>query len=335
MTAKVIIDTDNTMGKPFLWNDDGLAILYAFGHKDIDIVGITTAFGNSSGKTVFKTTKRLLEAIGKEDVPLRRGANEEEERDTKAAKYLAKIAASNKGEISILALGPLTNLAAAHAIDKNFYKNLKHVILMGGITKERLEIGRIKMKDVNLKNDLSATMDVLNAECPITIINCHICKRVPFTHDHLEKIKFWPKKIIEKIENEFWVHQKVHQVDHIFIWDVLVPVCLTNPELFEKNELLIKASKIEDIEDGRLQEITDKGVEINMPIKITDNGKFYDVVISSWKTLHEQIMKSQGEYKDFKTNKVKRGIMKGLFSLFIPLLLRMMYKKKGDYFYEE
>ncbi len=336
MTAKkVIIDTDNTMGKPFLWNDDGLAILYSFGQEEFEILGITTVFGNSSGKNVFKTTKKFLKAIGKEEIPLKKGAPKKEKINTEAAEFLADIVASNPGEITILTLGPVTNLYAAHLIDKNFYKNLKEIILMGGITKERLEIGRIKMKDANLKNDLQAAKDVLNAECPVTIINCHICKQVPFRREHMKKVQFWPEKILEKIENEFWVHQKVHHLDHIFIWDVLVPVYLTNPELFEKNEITIKASKIEDIEDGRLKSIKSRGVMVNMPTKVLDKKKFYELIISSWKTFHDQIMQKNEEYKNFKFNKVKLAIMKRLFALLIPLLLKMMYKKKGDYYYEE
>jgi len=334
-SKKVIIDTDNTMGKPFLWNDDGLALLYSFGQEEFDILGITTVFGNSSGKNVFKTTKKLLKAIGKENTPLKRGAHKKEEKNTEAAEFLAEIIASYPGQITILALGPLTNLFAAHRIDENFFKNLKEIVLMGGITKERLELGRIKMKDANLKNDIKAAKDILNAECPITIINCHICKQVPFTHTHLEKVSFWPEKILEKIENEFWVHQKIHNLDHIFIWDVLVPVYLTNPELFEMNEIIIKASTIEDLEDGRLQRTTNKGSKVNMPKKVLDKKKFYEIIISSWKDLHHQIMQKNEGYKDFKFNKVKLAIMKGLFAVLIPLLLRMMYKKKGEYYYEE
>ncbi|TXT62094.1 MAG: Inosine/uridine-preferring nucleoside hydrolase [Promethearchaeota archaeon] len=336
VARKIVIDTDNTMGKPFLWNDDGLAMLYAFGQGELDILGITTVFGNSSGKNVYKTTKKFLKAIGKDNIPIKEGANKKGDTDTDAAKFLSEIAASNPGEITLLALGPLTNLSGAYKDNRDFFKNLKEIIFMGGITDDWLELGRIKMRDANLKNDLAAALEVLNAECPVTAINCHICTQVPFRHKHLAQVReFWPKIFLEKLEIEFWVHKKVHHIDHIFIWDVLVPVYLTNPELFAKNEIIIKASTIEDIEYGRLQSSTSNGVNINMPTTILNRDEFYKIVISSWEAFHTHIIKNIGGYKNFKINSIKKGVMKGLFSIFIPILLRMMYEKKGDYFYEK
>lgn len=332
---KILIDTDNTLGQQFRWNDDGLAILYSFGKRKFDIIGITTVFGNSSGKKALQNTEKVLRAIRKEQVPLKNGANAKGDTNTDASPFLAEIAASNPGKITLLALGPLTNLQGAYGRDPDFFKNLKKIILMGGITKERLQVGRIKMKDVNLKADLNAALTVLNAECPITVINCHICKQVPLEKAHLMKLKFLPEGIIEELKEEFWLNSKIEQVDHIFIWDVLVPVFLSNPQIFEENKIQVKAKTISDIKDGRLQQVNQNGVEINMPETISDKERFYQEIFETWKSLHERVLNKEGTYREFIHSKIKQTIYKGFFSLLIPIALRIMYKKKGNNFYEE
>lgn len=332
---KILIDTDNTLGQQFRWNDDGLAILYTIGKNEFDLVGITTTFGNSSGKNVYKNTKKLLDAIGKDELPLIRGADEAGDLNTEASSFLAEKAASEPGSLILLALGPLTNLQGAYEQDPNFFNNLKEIILMGGITKERLEVGRIKMKDVNLRADLDAALTVLTADCPVTVINCHVCKQVPFQEDHMDKIQFWPEGIIEEIEQEFWINEKVQKIDEIFIWDVLVPVYLAHPEFFEENKIKISASAKNDIKDGRLREVREDGVQINMPEKIVNKKSLYEDMFSTWETLHESIMKEKGSYNDFGHSAVSQAIFKAFFTLLIPLALRLMYKKRENYFYEE
>ncbi len=334
-SKKILIDTDNTLGQSFRWNDDGLAILYCFGKQDFDIIGITTVFGNSSVKSVYRNTNHLLQAIGNSDIPVIKGASEKGDTETDASEYLAEMASSHLGEISLLAFGPLTNLHGAYKKSPEFFKNLREIILMGGITKERLEVGRIKMKDVNLRHDLPAALSILSAECPITVINCHICKQVPLRKKHLQEIQFFPDGIQEEIKEEFWINKKVQKLDHIFIWDVLVPVYLANPEFFEENEVKIRAESTADIKDGRLLKADKNGIQINMPTKLLDPDRFYREIFKAWNHLNETVMDKQGSYIDLNNNRVKRAIFKGTFCLLIPIALRLMYKKRDGFYYEK
>lgn len=206
---------------------------------------------------------------------------------------------------------------------------------MGGITKKRLSIGRIKIKDANLKNDLPAALEVLNAEFSITVINCHLCKHVPLAREHLKQLEFWPDIYLNKLENEFWVHKKVHHLDFIYIWDVLVPIYLNHPDIFNENKIKIKASSLDDIHDGRLYETEKNGTEINMPTCVNNKTKFYQFTFKNWKRLDRQVRKETNEYINFKDNKIKIFIIKALFSLMVPIFLRFMYKKEGDFYIEK
>ena len=90
MKKKVIIDCDNTLGRVCWFIDDGLTIIYVLGSPDLDIIGITSTFGNGKVKHCMKYTKKLLKAIGREDIPLIKGANKKGDYSTEAARYLAE-----------------------------------------------------------------------------------------------------------------------------------------------------------------------------------------------------------------------------------------------------
>ena len=66
------MDCDNTMGLPFHEVDDGLALLYLLGIPEVELIGVTTTFGNGSGKQVYRQTCKLVADL-KLDIPVLRG----------------------------------------------------------------------------------------------------------------------------------------------------------------------------------------------------------------------------------------------------------------------
>jgi inosine-uridine nucleoside N-ribohydrolase len=300
MKKKVIVDCDNTLGLGGWELDDGLALLYILGVPELELVGITTTFGNAKINKVILYTKKLLKSIGREDIQLVKGASKRGEPPTEAASFLVNTVASNPREITLLALGPLGNLRCAAQIDENFFHNIKDIVLMGGITKYPFKIRNAIFPEINLSYDLGAALRVFHAECPITIINAHICKQVPFTKAHLERVSFWPQWLKSLILSLFATYKKYIGIDCICIWDVLVPLFLTNPELFDDHHVKIAASSVKDINNGLLVPNKDeKGVLINMPSNILDRGRFMDRVIESWFDFHNTVMKENNGYLEF------------------------------------
>lgn len=297
MKKKVIFDCDNTMGYIGGELDDGIALLYIFGSQDLELLGITTTFGNGKIDRVMKYTKQLLKAIRREEIPLFKGASKKDFLPTEAAQFLVDQAKKYPGEISLLATAPLGNLRAAGEIDEDFFRNLKEIILMGGHLHHPYKIGNVRIPDINLNFDIKAAFRILHAECPVTVINSELCEQVPLKHKELERISFWPKTIRKTIEGLFTSYKKYFGLDFIYIWDVLVPVYLTNPDLFDKNLVRIIASSIEDINGGHLVATEDdNGVLINMPSKILDKNKFMNVVIETWRRFHSITMNKNTGY---------------------------------------
>ncbi|RLD03663.1 MAG: nucleoside hydrolase, partial [Chloroflexota bacterium] len=90
---KIIFDCDNTMG---LWTkeiDDGLALYYLLGRPDVGLVGVTTTFGNGTIDQVYPQTQKMVTDLGRQDIPVVKGAGKRAEGPTEAARFLAEKAA--------------------------------------------------------------------------------------------------------------------------------------------------------------------------------------------------------------------------------------------------
>jgi len=121
MTEQIIFDCDNTMGLPRKEIDDGLTLLSLLGRPDVELLGLTTTFGNGAIDEVHPATEKLPRDVGRADIPLRKGEGERGQPPTDAARFLAETAASRPGEITLLATGPLGNLRAAAELDPAFF----------------------------------------------------------------------------------------------------------------------------------------------------------------------------------------------------------------------
>lgn len=152
---KIVLDVDTG-------TDDAVAIMLAALHPDLDVLGITTVNGNVEVSKCTDNTLRILECIGREDISVYEGlahpivrsdfptprASKRDpgvhmaqlplpdptigKKDVPAPEYLVKTFARFPGEIVLVAVGPLSNLAAAIAIDPAFAGNVRELIVMGG-----------------------------------------------------------------------------------------------------------------------------------------------------------------------------------------------------------
>ena len=118
----LLIDTDPGLSVRLSADiDDDLAILFLLASPEIAILGLTCTYGNSSIARTFADAQRLLREAGRTDLPVLKGAgwmSRDVNRETDASRFLAETILRRPGEITVLTLGPLTNLAAAPAMLK-------------------------------------------------------------------------------------------------------------------------------------------------------------------------------------------------------------------------
>ena len=139
----VIIDTD--IGDDI---DDAFAIGLALQSSELKILGITTAWGNTPLRA--RVVERFLREAGHTEIPVavgpekypakgtltmsqgKYGEHEPEKKLPEAVEFLLEQIRQHPGEITLIAIGPETNLGAAIERDAETFKKLKRVVLMGG-----------------------------------------------------------------------------------------------------------------------------------------------------------------------------------------------------------
>jgi purine nucleosidase len=216
----VIIDTDPGLGEPGSDIDDGLAIALALRSPELDVLGLTIVNGNVDALTGTDVARRLLDRLGRDDLPVMLGATQPLERDMKpvralfdavlgsesaskagaadtqlgpstnehAADYLVRIAAERPGEVVIIAIGPMTNLALAIRRDPTFATNVAEFVLMAGSATTYAQNVTV-VGDFNAYVDPEALDLVLRSGAKITMVGLDQTSRVMLTRDDASRMR--------------------------------------------------------------------------------------------------------------------------------------------------
>jgi purine nucleosidase len=149
---RVVVDTDAGL-------DDAHALMYLLAQPDIDLVGITTCFGNTLVRNVARNVAAVLAVAERSDIPVYVGAAHPLRHDVAidtawhgadglgdrglagadppaqsmtAAEFLVHVVNQQPGTIDLLLLGPLTNAALALDADRDLLCKCRSVVVMGG-----------------------------------------------------------------------------------------------------------------------------------------------------------------------------------------------------------
>lgn len=229
----VIVDFDNTMGVPRCDVDDGLALLYLLGNPDaVRVEAACTAYGNSSIDVVHENTTRLF-AEWSFDVPILKGCANPLDETSEASRFLAQAAADNRGALSVLALGSLTNLKGAARIDPGFFGNLRETVLMGGVTESLAINGRI-MNELNLSCDPQATLEVLSSPTPVSIATSQNCLPATFSRNDFLARFGGDSWIARTCDPWFSTMENAYGLDGFTCWDLVAAAYLAQPDLFDQ-----------------------------------------------------------------------------------------------------
>lgn len=204
----VIIDTDPGI-------DDAQAIAFAIAHPEIELLGLTTVFGNADVDTTTANALIVLDEFGRPDIPVAKGASQPLEQarfaspefvhgvdglgnlnlskpktqavTETAAEFIVRSANELNGELTLVAVGPLTNIAQAVSLDPSLPSKVKQLVVMGGCVTEPGNVTPIA--EANFINDPHAADQVLAYDWPVTIIGLDVTNQTKLSEADLARLR--------------------------------------------------------------------------------------------------------------------------------------------------
>ena len=208
----VIIDTDPGI-------DDLAALLLALASPELDVVALTTIYGNASVDSCTANALHLLDLAGWDDIAVYKGAGKpllrppsegwashihgsdgiggltgiRDIRGTTArlagqhaALAIVDTVMAKPGQVSILALGRMTNVALALALEPDMAGVVKEVVVMGGAVTVPGNVSQVAT--ANLYEDPEAAAILYDSGAPIVQVGLDVCNRVTVSPAQLEAI---------------------------------------------------------------------------------------------------------------------------------------------------
>lgn len=186
MTTRVHLDVDPG-------SDDAVMIAMALGHPSIEVAGMSTVGGNSTVDNTTRNALAILERFDRTDIPVARGASEPmvgtfdtaewihgengirgeledpstEAIDLHGAEFIVQQAREYGEDITIVAVGPMTNLGMALLLEPSLPDLVDDIYLMGGAA--MVSGNKTPMAEANFHNDAVAAQRVVQSGRPAMV----------------------------------------------------------------------------------------------------------------------------------------------------------------------
>ncbi len=302
---KIMIDCDVGV-------DDALALILAFHSPELEVKAVTGVNGNVPLEQVFENIQKVLSLIKpKNDLLIARGANHPlkgksvyahsvhgqdglggakiDRREGKewwkfydgpADELITKMARQFPGEMTLVAVGPLTNLALAIQKDPEGMRKLKETVIMGGAVRTGGNI--TPYAEFNIYSDPAAASIVFGSDLPITLVPLDVTHQVSLT-------PHWMEQRVVPISNPFSkfaveatgydpARHQFRNRDLIHLHDPLAIGAVIDPGLVSKERLSIDVETQEGQYYGRTVEMRE-GPKIEVCLKVDAKG-FLELFLS-------------------------------------------------------
>jgi inosine-uridine nucleoside N-ribohydrolase len=264
MATPILLDCDPG-------HDDAIALLLALGSPELELRGITTVAGNQTLEKTTANALRVLEHVGRDDVPVAAGADRPLVRDPHVAanvhgetgldgpdlppprgKPVDQHAVDFLAEriepgVVLVPVGPLTNVALLLA--RYPEKRPDRIVLMGGAIAE----GNVTpAAEFNIWADPEAAARVFTSGIEVTMVGLDVTHKALFTPRHAERLEGRAGTMVRELL-EFYgrFHAEVYGFDGSPIHDALAVARVFRPDLVETKHRGVKIDTESELSRGR------------------------------------------------------------------------------------
>ena len=300
MPTPIILDCDPG-------HDDAIALLLALGSPELELLGVTTTYGNQTLEKTTANAVRVLELAGRADVPVASGADEPLERElavaahvhgesgldgptlpppslepvsTDAIAWMAEAIRRSSSPVTLVPTGPLTNIATylrAHGT-----AGIDRIVLMGGAIAEG---NMTPAAEFNIWADPEAAQIVFDAELDVTMIGLDVTHKAvtgPDVQNRLREAGSVGVFVAELVDFFTVYHRQTYGWDGAPIHDAVAVAHVLRPGLVETKLRNVQVELVSDLCRGRT--VVDLWLRTGRPANAhvgvdLDPDAFFDLLI--------------------------------------------------------
>ena len=254
MTVPILLDCDPG-------HDDAIALLLALGSDQVELRGVTTVAGNQTLEKTTANAIRVLELVGRGDVPVAAGAERPLVREPRVAanvhgetgldgpdlpppqgspegEHAVDFLAGRVAGTTLVATGPLTNVALLLA--RHPHARPERIVLMGGAIAE----GNVTpAAEFNVWADPEAAARVFASGIDVTMVGLDVTHRALFTGERAERLRATGHvgQVVAELLDFYGVfHREVYGFDGSPIHDAVAVAHVIDPTLLETRHLNVQ-----------------------------------------------------------------------------------------------
>jgi len=244
----VLLDTD--IGDDI---DDAFALALALRSPELTLQGVTTVFGDTHLRA--RLAKHLLRVFGHEDIAVAPGISTPlvarhrpsgapqaaildpcEHLDTSACsgpELIVQKALTYPGQLTLICIGPLTNVAAALSMEPALFMAVRRIVMMGGTS-------GMPFPEWNVRSDARAARLVLASGIPITLLGMNITMRCQLRPGDIARLRDCDTpqvRLLSKLLDVWQRHRPRWQSAYPFLHDPLTIAALCAPQFLRFEEM--------------------------------------------------------------------------------------------------
>lgn len=260
MAQKLVIDADPGIG-------DALAIVLALLDPEVDLVAVTATAGQVSGEVATRSIQSVIDCLdpsrrprvghshadssallscpslhgptglGDWDVPVV-GLHQRHE----SARLLVEVVRDQPHEITLLTLGPLTNVALASELASDFYDLLGGLVCLGGTVGVGGDVTAVA--EFNVMSSIESARQVLTSQIVKTLVPLDVSRRLELSPDGFRRLRQRIQGPVAELLDgmlPYWfrMHHEVLGIEGVVLQEVAALAAATRPQLFARKDMRI------------------------------------------------------------------------------------------------